>query len=253
MLDQVDKDIAQSNTCSLDDIQRRRKLKEELDELYRKKEKGYQIRSRAKYVEDGERSKTYFVGLEKQRQSYNCISSLKNANGQYVHSDKEILDTARQYYSKLYRNKSPSADAIQMFFESVVPEKQLDEEMRGKCEGEFTLGECESAINKMKKNKSPCLDGISTEFYEKFWPLIGNLLVDVFNHSCENEILSDSQRTAVFTLIYKKYDTNDLSNYRPTSLTNVDYRIMAFVLATRLQLVIDSIINHDQTAYIKKR
>ena len=116
MLDQVDKDIAQSNTCSLDNIQRRRKLKEELDELYRRKAKGYQIRSRAKYVEDGERSTKYFLGLEKQRQSYNCISSLKNANGQYVHSDKEILDTARQYYSKLYRNKSPSADAIQMFF-----------------------------------------------------------------------------------------------------------------------------------------
>ena len=83
--------------------------------------------------------------------------------------------------------------------------------------------------------------------------MIGNLLFDVFNHSYENEILSDSQRTAVSTLIYKKDDSNDLSNYRPISLTNVDYRIMAFVLATRLQLVIDSIINHDQTAYIKKR
>ena len=46
MLDQVDKDIAQSNTCSLDNIGRRRKLKEELDELYRRKAKGYQIRSR---------------------------------------------------------------------------------------------------------------------------------------------------------------------------------------------------------------
>ena len=99
MLDQVDKDIAQSNACSLDDIQRRRKLKEELDELYRKKSKGYQMRSRAKYVEDGERSTKYFLGLEKQRQIHNCISSLKNTNGQYVHSDKEILDTARQYHT----------------------------------------------------------------------------------------------------------------------------------------------------------
>ena len=33
------------------------------------------------------------------------------------------------------------------------------------------------AIDKMKKNKSPGLDGISIEFYKKFWPLIGNLLV----------------------------------------------------------------------------
>ena len=41
--------------------------------------------------------------------------------------------------------------------------------------------------------------------------------------------------------------------YRTISLTDVDYRIMAFVLATRLQLIIDSIINHDHTAYIKNR
>ena len=33
----------------------------------------------------------------------------------------------------------------------------------------------------------------------------------------------------------------------------MDYRIMAFVLATGLQLVIDSIINQDQTAYFKNR
>ena len=46
-----------------------------------------------------------------------------------------------------------------------MPEKQLDEEMREKCEGSFTFGECQSAINKMKKNKSPGLDGISVEFY----------------------------------------------------------------------------------------
>ena len=83
--------------------------------------------------------------------------------------------------------------------------------------------------------------------------MIGNLLVNVFNHNYENEKLTDSQRTGVFTLIFKKGDNYDLSNYRPISLTNVYYRIMAFVLATRLQLVIDSIINHDQTAYIKNR
>ena len=105
----------------------------------------------------------------------------------------------------------------------------------------------------MKKNKSPGLDGISIEFYKKFWPLIGNLLVKVFNNSYENGILTESQRVSVFTLIFKKGDDSDLSNYRPISLTNVDYRIMAFVLAARLQCVLDSLISHDQTAYIKNR
>ena len=144
---------------------------------------------------------------------------------------------------------------MEMFFNSVVPERQLNDEMREKCEGKFSNSECKLAITKMKMNKSPGLDGISIQFHEKFWPLIGNLLVEVFNNTCsyENGILPCSQRVLVFTLIFKSGDEYDLSNYRPISLTNVDYRITAFVLAPRLQLVIDSFISQDQTAYIKNR
>ena len=58
---------------------------------------------------------------------------------------------------------------------------------------------------------------------------------------------------AVFSLLFKNDYAKDIVNYRPISLTNVDYRIMAFVLAHRLQSVIDSIVSHDQTAYIRNR
>ena len=76
------------------------------------------------------------------------------------------------------------------------------------------------------------------------------MLVDVFNESFENGILPKSQRSAILSLIFKKDDTEDISNYRPISLTNVDYRILAFVLARRMQRVIDSILSHDRSAYI---
>ena len=79
------------------------------------------------------------------------------------------------------------------------------------------------------------------------------LLVDAFNESFENGILPNSQRSAVLSLIFKKDDKEDIPNYRPISLTNVDYHILAFVLARRLQRVIDSILSHDQTAYVRKR
>ena len=121
------------------------------------------------------------------------------------------------------------------------------------CEGLVTKYECFEAIKSMKRNKSPGLDGITIEFYEHFWPLIGDLLTTVFNESFENEILPFSQRSAVLSLIFKNGDAEDIANYRPISLTNVDYRILAFVLAGRLQEVISSIVSHDQTAYIKKR
>ena len=65
--------------------------------------------------------------------------------------------------------------------------------------------------------------------------------------------LPDSAKKAVLALIFKKGDRDLLKNYRPISLTNYDYKIIAFVLSRRLQNVIPKVINTDQSAYIKKR
>ena len=105
----------------------------------------------------------------------------------------------------------------------------------------------------MKHNKSPGLDGLTVEFYQAFWPLLGNFMIDVYNESYQNGSLPESQRMAVMSLIFKKGDEENIENYRPISLTNVDYRILAFTLAQRVQKVIGNIISNDQTAYIKGR
>ena len=105
----------------------------------------------------------------------------------------------------------------------------------------------------MKKNKSPGLDGLTTEFYQTFWPVVGNLLINMFNESYENGNLPDTQKKAVMSLIFKKDDEESIANYRPISLTNVDYRILAFTLAQRMQRVMSDIISYDQSAYIKGR
>ena len=129
----------------------------------------------------------------------------------------------------------------------------LDIESQTKCEGLVSYAECLQSLNKMKKNKSPGMDGITTEFYQAFWPLLGNLLVDVFNESYELGKLPDSQRKSVMSLIFKRGDEDDISNYRPISLTNTDYRILAFTLAERMQKILGDIISNDQTAYVKGR
>ena len=48
-----------------DNRQERKILKQQYDNLYEQKAKGYQIRSRSKWVEDGEKSSAYFLSLEK--------------------------------------------------------------------------------------------------------------------------------------------------------------------------------------------
>ena len=44
-----------------------------------------------------------------------------------------------------------------------------------------------------------------------------------------------------------------MSNWRPITLLNVDYKIATRALAKRLQVIMTSIINSDQTGYVKGR
>lgn len=62
-----------------------------------------------------------------------------------------------------------------------------------------------------------------------------------------------SQRLSVISRIHKKGDKDSLKNYIPISLTNTDYKIIAFVLAKRLQNILSKLINKNQSAYIKGR
>lgn len=53
-------------------------------------------------------------------------------------------------------------------------------------------------------NKSPGNDGLTTEFYPAFWPLVGRLLVDSLNYVFDFCKLSNSQKQAIITKIEKK-------------------------------------------------
>ena len=55
------------------------------------------------------------------------------------------------------------------------------------------------------------------------------------------------------TLLYKKGEHENLQNWRPINLLNYSYKILAYVLTSRLQKVIGNIVKNDQTGYIKGR
>ena len=52
-------------------------IKQKLETLYTNKAKGAQIRSRIKFLEDGEKNTRYFMSLEKSRQTRKTLTKFK--------------------------------------------------------------------------------------------------------------------------------------------------------------------------------
>ena len=95
----------------------------------------------------------------------------------------------------------------------------------------------------MQKGKAPGPDALPAEFYQQFEGLIIGPLFQTIEESLAQGSLTEELREGVVLLLYKKGDPREIRNYRPITLLNVDYKIMAHALVARLKAVIDDIVS----------
>ena len=106
----------------------------------------------------------------------------------------------------------------------------------------------------MKNEKSPGLDGFTTEFYIFFLTDLNDYLLKSFNYSLENEFFSVSQRQGLITCIPKEGKSKYyLKNWRPITLLNVDIKIASAALANRIKPFLKNVISETQQGFIKGR
>ena len=80
----------------------------------------------------------------------------------------------------------------------------------------------------MKNGKSPGTDGYNAEFYKFFWKDIGNFVLESLNESFNTGELSITQKQGLITLLPKGNKPRELiKNWRPITLLNVDYKLLA--------------------------
>ena len=99
----------------------------------------------------------------------------------------------------------------------------------------------------MSLNKSPGSDGIPVDFYRVLWDELGPRVVNSFDCAFQSGFISDEQGKACLTLIPKENKDNRFKeNWRPAALVNVDYKIAAKCIATRLKTVLTDLIDPEQ-------
>jgi exonuclease III len=234
-------------------LQKLEEIKQKIEDINASKTEGAFIRSKAEHVEKNERSTAYFLNIEKRNYKMKHIKKLNISEIETITDPVAILDEELRFYSNLYSNNvNINVEKSKEFFNDNVP--KLNEDDKNCCEQPITATECSKALLSLNNGKSPGSDGFTTDFYKMFWTNIVELTFDSINYAIQNGELSIEQKRGVLKLIPKK-DKNPcfLKNWRPISLLNTDYKIIAQVFAIRLQEVLPSIISEFQNGYIKGR
>ena len=225
--------------------------KAKLAEAHRQQARGARIRAKVQWAEEGEASTSYFFRLEKKRGRRKMFHSIRNLAGCVVSSFAAISAAWMAFYVSLFSSQQ-LVQSEQDFFLGALSQKLTDQQ-RLLCEGPLTIAECKRALDGMAGGKSPGIDGLPAEFYQRFWPLLGEDYVEVMNYCFAHQKLTPTQRSGVITLLHKRGDVLDMKNWRPITLLCVDYKIAAKALANRLLLVLPSLIHTNQSCGIPGR
>ena len=245
-------------TSSADVEEQISQVREELDKYIEDKTKGAMIRSRVRWFEEGEKSSKYFLNLEKRNYNNKNLDRLILQNGDTTSDCKQILEEEKRFYKKLYTTTKSendiSGENIPPFLGNDIDTPTISDENKITLEGDIQEQEILNAIKSTANNKAPGLDGLPIEFYKVFWVDIKNYFMQSIIESCQQGCLSISQKQGVINLIPKKEkDPLYLKNWRPLSLLNSDYKIIAKIIATRIKLYLADIIHSNQTGFMANR
>ena len=251
MLDEYIGVLEGKSLLSMEERVELEKCKQDLVELREKRMRGVLLRSRARWVAEGERITRYFCSLEKRNYISKHMTKLQQNNGTVLVDDDDIVREVNLFYKTLYSKKSVENCEITDLIKDMP---KLSSEERTSLEGKITLDEAGRVLKNMSNNKSPGSDGFTAEFFKFFWLQLGTFVVRSLNEGFEKKEMSTTQKEGVIICIPKGDRPKEfIKNWRPISLLNVVYKICSGCIAARLKGVLSSIISEDQTGFVPNR
>ena len=137
-------------------------------EIRKKKLKGKFIRSRAKWIEEGEKPTKYFCNMESRNFTSKLISRIELDNGKVITDQTQILEETKLFYQNLYSRRDCQNDEDFMENFSCINFNKLSNEEAQSLEGEINYSEALEFLKNMKNDKSPGSDGFTAEFLNSF-------------------------------------------------------------------------------------
>ena len=226
-------------------------IKKKIESIRDEMAEGIKVRTRIQDLQNGEKVSKYIIGKQKEITSKKLMNCLNDEYGNELKSFPAIQEYVTKFYADLYKSR-PGCPVMQEKFLSLLNCK-LDDNDRELLNEEFSKDDIYKTIKSFSKNRTPGIDGLPIEFYLENWDIIGDDFTSVVGCITQNKTISDSQCKGVITLIKKDGNGKDLKNWRPISLLCVDYKIVAKLLAKRIQFVLDKIIDSNQFCAVPGR
>ena len=130
------------------------------------------VRSRAKWIYEGEQNSLKNCNLEKRYFVQKAMCFIQKDDGDIIHDSNLITQEVKTFYDNLYASRENN---ITQYNIDNINTPTLSQEESDSLEGPITLQETLSSIKQMKNDRSPGSDGFTAEFFLILFTDLGHL------------------------------------------------------------------------------
>ncbi|GJY65385.1 RNA-directed DNA polymerase, eukaryota, partial [Tanacetum coccineum] len=196
---------------------------------------------------EGDENSKYFHGILNKRRSQLVIRGVL-VDGDWISDPSKVKDEFFNHFKKQFSPPQSSRICFDYVFPTRLSSDQVEE-----LERDVSYDEVKGAIWDCGTNKSPGPDGFSFEFYRKYWSFIDQDIFMAVKDFFMNGCFPRGCNYSFIALILKIQDAKFVKDFRPISLIESVYKIIAKILANRLCLVLPYLISDVQSAFVSNR
>ena len=230
---------------------------------------GFVVRSWFQENAEEERANLFHVNRERKNGARGNLDSLLLCEGEgegyrewTVEEPEQVEAAVRGFFLPLFSGfHGPNGqdtghpfvqdrDRLQEFLQ---PLPEVSDASCQVLERPISFAELAAVVKDLPNNRAPGEDGLPYEFYVRAFPHIGRALLEVFVKILERKELSVSQRRGVTRLIPKVTGVPKVTQLRPITLLQCDYKILTKILVGRLLPVLPEVISSGQLCSVQGR
>ncbi|KAA3472112.1 reverse transcriptase [Gossypium australe] len=209
----------------------------------------WEQRAKINWLKHGDRNTGFFHRSASSRHKRNRIVGLESAEGRWISQPDAMLKEAVTFFGELYTASDLSGEHRLLD----LVEKRVTPDMNGELLKPFLEDEIWQAVKSMAPIKAPGIDGFPALFFQKYWNVVGNDITYYCLAVLKGDIEMGEINKTHIVLIPKVDRPKTLSQFRPISLCNMIYKIIAKVMVNRMSLILGQCIDVAQGAFIPGR
>ncbi len=212
---------------------------------------------RVEWLRQGERPNPAITRAVHPPQDTRLVPALRDSAGRLATDLKQLPGIVASYWSGISTAPADISATAQQAVLGVLdtegPKLPL-QEAAAIDSLDVSPSEVERALQQQKPGKAPGWDGIPGDLYRHFRGTVAPMLARLYTAIGSTQQLPAGFHRGVISTIYKERgDLTSPGNYRPITLLCSDYRVLAKVLANRLNPALGSTISLEQSAFLHKR